>query len=126
MAAAWVIEAVDILEYSPFCLASCFPTVAPNQFRLALHGRVLRSNVPRVMDLKNVSTMHCLTGDLHSKSAEKGIIITIPFPAHSLPGSACLHAREGILRIRAWLEAFGSHSNSIASHDPCGALSADC
>jgi hypothetical protein len=25
-----------------------------------------------MMDLKNVSTMHCLTGDLQSKSAERG------------------------------------------------------
>jgi hypothetical protein len=91
MASARVIKSIDILEYCPFGLASCFPLIAPNQLSFALHGRVLRSNVPRVIDLKNVSTMHCLTGDLQSKSAERGIIITIPFTAHPLPGSTCLH-----------------------------------
>ena len=57
MTAARVIKSVDILEYGPFGLASCFPPIAPNQLRLALHDRVLRINVPRVIDLKNVSTM---------------------------------------------------------------------
>ena len=57
MPAAWVIESVDILKDGAFCLTACVPFVAPDQLSLALHGRVLRSNVPRVMDLKNVSTI---------------------------------------------------------------------
>ena len=34
MAAAWIVEAVDILEYRPFCLAACVPAVAPDQLCL--------------------------------------------------------------------------------------------
>ena len=66
----------------------------PDQLSLALHGRVLRSNVPRVMDLKNVSTMQCLTGDLQSKSAERGIVVIIFFPTHPLPGSGLVANHE--------------------------------
>ena len=90
----WVIEPIDILEYSPFCLTACIPSVMPDQLSLALHGRALRSNVPRVMDLKNVSTMHCLIGDLQSKSAERGIVVTIPFATHPLLGSGLLANHE--------------------------------
>ena len=94
MAAAWVIEPIDILEYRALCLTSCFPTVTPDKFSLALRDRVLRSNVPRGMDLKNVSTMQCLTGDLQSKSAERAIVVTIAFAAHPLPGSGLLANHE--------------------------------
>ena len=80
--AARIVEPIETLEYSAFCLTACIPSVMPDQLSLALHGRALRSNVPRMMDLKNVSTMHCLTGDLQNKSAERGIIIAIPFTAH--------------------------------------------
>jgi hypothetical protein len=31
---SWIIEPIDILEYSPFRLASCFPTIAPDELRL--------------------------------------------------------------------------------------------
>jgi hypothetical protein len=34
MAVARVIESVDILENSPFGLASCFPKIAPDQLSL--------------------------------------------------------------------------------------------
>ena len=34
MSPSWIIEPVDILEYRPFGLASCFPTVTPDQLRL--------------------------------------------------------------------------------------------
>ena len=34
MSAAWIIEAVDILEYSTFCLTACVPTIVPNQLGL--------------------------------------------------------------------------------------------
>ena len=34
MAAAWIVEAVDILEYRALCLAACVPAVAPDQLRL--------------------------------------------------------------------------------------------
>ena len=34
----------------------------------------LRQISSALRDLKNISTIHCLTGDLQSKSAEKGII----------------------------------------------------
>jgi len=78
--------------------------IAPSACRLVSH--LLRQISSALRDLKNVSTMQCLAGDLHSKSAEKGIIpcpaavcplqtvrgITVSFAAHSLPGSACLHA----------------------------------
>ena len=94
MAAARIVEPIDILEYCPFGLASCFPTVTPDKFSLALRDRVLRSNVPRGMDLKNVSTMQCLTGDLQSKSAERGIVVIIFFPTHPLPGSGLLANHE--------------------------------
>ena len=57
MATAGIIEPIDILEYRALGLTACIPTVAPDQLSLALRGRVLRSNVPRVMDLKNVSTI---------------------------------------------------------------------
>jgi hypothetical protein len=42
----------------------------------------LRQITSALRDLKNVSTMHCLTGDLQSKSAERGIVVTIAFSAH--------------------------------------------
>ena len=92
--AARIIKSIDILEYSPFGLTACIPSVMPDQLSLALHGRSLRSNVPRMMDLKNVSTMHCLTGDLQSKSAERGIVVAIPFPTHPLPGSGLVANHE--------------------------------
>ena len=44
--------------------------------------------------MKNVSTMHCLTGDLQSKSAERAIVVTIAFAAHPLPGSGLLANHE--------------------------------
>ena len=94
MAAARIAEPIDILEYSPFGLTACVPPIAPNHLGFALHGRVLRSNVPRVMDLKNVSTMQCLTGDLQSKSAERGIVVTIALATHPLPGSGLLANHE--------------------------------
>jgi hypothetical protein len=31
---SWIIELIEILEYSPFRLASCFPTIAPDELRL--------------------------------------------------------------------------------------------
>ena len=31
---SWIIELIDILEYSPFRVASCFPTIAPDELRL--------------------------------------------------------------------------------------------
>ena len=34
MTSAWIIEAIDILEYRAFCLAACVPAVAPNQLGL--------------------------------------------------------------------------------------------
>jgi hypothetical protein len=37
---------------------------------------------------------HCLTGDLQSKSAERGIVVEIPFAAHPLPGSGLLANHE--------------------------------
>ena len=74
MPSAWIVEPIDVLEYCPFSLPPCFPSVAPDQLCLALHGKVLRSTVPRGIDLKNVSTMPCLTGDLQSRSAERGIV----------------------------------------------------
>ena len=139
MAAARIVEPIDILEYCPFGLASCFPTVTPDKFSLALRDRVLRSNVPRGMDLKNVSTMQCLTGDLQSKSAERGLRNPDPvgwarcnphnlaekfnwpffFPGvnegepHPLPSSACLHAREGVLACK-------ETSRDIAAQYPVG------
>ena len=99
----WVIEPIDILEYSPFGLTACVPTVTPDQLGFALHGRVLRSNVPRGIDLKNVSTMHCLTGDLQSKSAERAIVVTIALAAHPLPGSGLLANHESYAGI--WVMA---------------------
>ena len=92
--AARIIKSIDILEYSPFGLTACIPTVTPDKFSLALRDRVLRSNVPRGMDLKNVSTMQCLTGDLQSKSAERGIVVEIGFPTHPLPGSGLVANHE--------------------------------
>ena len=92
--AARIIKSIDILEYSPFGLTACIPSVMPDQLSLALHGRALPSNVPRMMDLKNVSTMQCLTGDLQSKSAERGIVVIIFFPTHPLPGSGLLANHE--------------------------------
>jgi uncharacterized membrane protein len=47
-----------------------------------------------VIDLKSVSTMQCLTGDLQSKSAERGIVVIIFFPTHPLPGSGLLANHE--------------------------------
>ena len=57
MATARIIEPVDILEDRAFSLTACVPAIAPDQLSLALRGRVLRSDVPRVMDLKNVSSI---------------------------------------------------------------------
>ena len=34
MPSSWIIKTIDILKYSPFRLASCFPTVTPDQLRL--------------------------------------------------------------------------------------------
>lgn len=34
------------------------------------------------MDLKNVPTLRCLTGDLQGNTAEKGIVVTIALSAH--------------------------------------------
>ena len=42
MSAAWIIEAVDLPEYSTFCLTACVPKVAPNQ--LCLDGFEERLN----------------------------------------------------------------------------------
>ena len=92
--AARIIKSIDILEYRALSLTACVPTVTPDKFSLALRDRVLRSNVPRGMDLKNVSTMQCLTGDLQSKSAERGIVVEIAFPTHPLPGSGLLANHE--------------------------------
>ena len=94
--AARIVEPIETLEYRAFCLTACIPSVMPDQLSLALHGRALRSNVPRMMDLKNVSTMHCLTGDLQSKSAERGIVVEIAFATHPLPSHGLLtnHERE--------------------------------
>jgi hypothetical protein len=55
VATARVIEPIDILEYRALSLTACVPMVALDQFGLPLRGGVLRSNVLRVMDLKNVS-----------------------------------------------------------------------
>ena len=38
--------------------------------------------------------MQCLTGDLQSKSAERGIVVEIAFPTHPLPGSGLLANHE--------------------------------
>ena len=34
MTSAWIIEAIDILEYRAFCLAARVPTIAPDQLCL--------------------------------------------------------------------------------------------
>ena len=38
--------------------------------------------------------MQCLTGDLQSKSAERGIVVIIFFPTHPLPGSGLVANHE--------------------------------
>ena len=38
--------------------------------------------------------MQCLTGDLQSKSAERGIVVTIALATHPLPGSGLLANHE--------------------------------
>ena len=94
MAASRIVKPIDLLKGGHLSLPAAFPCVSPDKFSFALHGRALRSNVPRVMDLKNVSTMHCLIGDLQSKSAERGIVVTIPFATHPLLGSGLLANHE--------------------------------
>jgi hypothetical protein len=54
--------------------------IAPSAWRLV--SQRFRQISSALMDLKNVSTMHCLTGDLHRKSADKGIVVAISFSAH--------------------------------------------
>ena len=55
MAATWIVEAVDVFKDGHLSLPAAFPSMSPDEFSLALHGWVLRSNVPRVMVLKEVS-----------------------------------------------------------------------
>lgn len=39
--------------------------------------------------------MHCLTGDLHSKSAEQGIVVTIAIAAHrNLEATGCVYTHS--------------------------------
>ena len=45
----WIIEPVDILEYRALCLATCVPTVAPNQ--LCLDGFEERLNHGNVVTI---------------------------------------------------------------------------
>ncbi len=90
MPPSWIIEPIDIPEYRPFSLASGFPSVAPDQFGL----------------------------ERFEECFDHGIVVTITFSAHPLPGGVCLHAREGILRSLVWTGASDSRLYNIANHYP--------
>jgi len=64
MTPTWIIKPIDVLEYCRFSLPSGFPSVAPDQLRL----------------------------EGFEEGLDHRIIVAIAFTAHSLPGSACLHA----------------------------------
>jgi hypothetical protein len=72
VAATWIVEAVDVFKDGHLSLPAAFPSMSPDEFSLAFHGWVLRRNVPRVLDLKNVSTAALSTAQqgLRSKSRE--------------------------------------------------------
>ena len=90
MPPSWIIEPIDILEYRPFSLASGFPAVAPDQ----------------------------LCFERFEEGLDHGIVVAVALTAHPLPGSACLHAREGILESHVLTYASDTRWNSIAIHDP--------
>ncbi len=69
MSSTGVIEAVYVLEDSDLDSATGLPGMPPDQFRF----------------------------DGFKEGFHRGIIIAISLATHPLPGSACLHAREGIL-----------------------------
>jgi hypothetical protein len=65
---SWIIEPIDILEYSPFRLVSCFPTIAPDE--LCLDGFEEREEVQERPQW-GVSPMQ-----------DHAIVIAITFAAH--------------------------------------------
>ena len=67
MFAARVLEAVDVFEDGDLDLAAGLSVPAPDQFGL----------------------------QRLEEAFDGGIVVTIAFPAHPLPGSGCLHPREG-------------------------------
>jgi len=78
MSAAWIIEAVNVLEDGDFNGPSCLPGISPNQlgfdgFEEGFHHGVI----------------HCLTVVCPLQTMRR---ITITLATHALPGSACLHA----------------------------------
>jgi hypothetical protein len=44
MFASRIVEAINVFKDSQFSLAACVPSLSPDQFSLALHGKLLRSN----------------------------------------------------------------------------------
>lgn len=67
MSAAGIIEAVDVFEEGDFDLPTRLPVLPPDQFGLQRFG----------------------------KAFDGGIVVTVALAAHPLPGSGCLHPREG-------------------------------
>ena len=95
MTAAWVIEAVDVLEDGRFGLPTGFPGSPPDQLGLD----------------RFEERLHC------------GIVIAVSFAAHPLPGSGCLHPREGTPGSRVLAGSSGSRANSIGCPCRCGRCS---
>jgi hypothetical protein len=59
-------------------------------------------------DLKKLSTVARQAICKANLPRGGGIVVTVAFPTHPLPGSGCLHPREGTPRTRACATAFDS------------------
>ena len=47
MAATWIVEAVDVFKDGHLSRTACLTSMSPDEFSLALHGRVLLANHER-------------------------------------------------------------------------------
>jgi hypothetical protein len=68
MASAWIVEAIDVLEYGSISLTSGFPAVAPDQLAL----------------------------ERFEERFHHGIIVAITFAAHAVPSGDCVQSPRGI------------------------------